>query len=111
MSTLCQRLRKLEFSYQKLQHIALESERITFIAEVMAVIPNTWIDETGCDYRNALQKYGYGMTGQSPQDHQLQLKDVRYSSMSILSRDRINDVFITKGNINSDTFYGSFVLH
>ena len=75
---------------------------------MMAVFPNTmmvWIDETGCDRRNSLRKYGYGMRGQRPQDHQLQLRGVRYSSIGILSCEGINDVYyITEGSINGDTF-------
>ena len=105
-STICRGLRKLGFTYQKLQHIALqqsESERIKFIAEVMAVFPNTMI-ETSCDRRNSLRKYGYGMRGQRPQDHQLQLRGVCYSSIGILSSEGINDVYITEGSINGDTF-------
>jgi len=45
-----------------------------------------WIDETGCDRRNALCHFGYGIGGIPPQDHQLQLRGVRHSAIGILSK-------------------------
>ena len=63
-----------------------------------------WIDETGCDRRNALRKYGYGIRGQPPQDHQLKLRGIRYSAVGILSVDGINDVYITQDSVNGDIF-------
>ena len=114
--TICRGLRKLGFTYQKLQHISLqqsESERIKFVAEVMEVFPNTmilWNDETGCDHRNSFHKYGYGVRGQRPQDHQLQLRGVHYSSIGILSSEGINDVYTTEGSVNGDTFLFSTML-
>ena len=110
LSTICRAVRKLGFTRQKLQHVALqqsETERIKFTAEVMAVFHHSfilWIDETGCDRRNSLRKYAYGIRGQRPQDYQLQMRGVRYSAIGILSSDGINDVYITEGNVNGDTF-------
>ena len=103
LSTICRAVRNLGFTRQKLQHVALqqsETEQIKFIAEVMAVFHHSfmlWIDETRCD---SLRKYAYGIRGQRPQDYQLQ----RYSAIGILSSDGINDFYITKGNVNGDTF-------
>ena len=70
LSTICRAVRKLGFTHQKIQHIALqqsEAEQIIFIAEVMAVFHHSltvWIDETGCDRRNSLRKYAYGIRGE-----------------------------------------------
>ena len=63
-----------------------------------------WIDETGCDRRNALRKYGYGIRGPTPLDYQLKLRGVRYSAIGILSMEGINDIYITEGTVNGDTF-------
>ena len=110
LSTICRAVRKLGFTRQKMQHIALqqsEAERIKFIAEVMAVFHHSlivWIDETGCDRRNSLRKYAYGIRGQTPRDYQLQMRGVRYSAIGILSSNGIDDVYITEGSVNGDTF-------
>jgi len=92
---------------QKIQHIALqqsEIKRAEFIAEMAVLDSSTivWIDETECDRRNALRKYGYGIRGQTPQDYQLKLRGVRYSAISILSTEGIKDVYITEGTVNGD---------
>ena len=48
-----------------------------------------WIDETGCNRRNSLRKYAYGIRGQAPQDYQLKMRGVHYSATGILSSDGI----------------------
>ena len=96
------------FTRLKLQYVALQ-QRIKFIAEVMVVFHYSmmlWIDETGCDRRNALHKYAYGIRGQRPRDHQLQARGVRYSAIGVLSSDGINDVYIAEGSVN-----GTFCSH
>ena len=110
LPTICRAVRKLGFTRQKIQHIALqqsEAEQIKFIVEVMAVFHHSlilWIDETGCDRRNSLRKYAYGIRGQAPRDYQLQMRGVHYSAIGILSSDGINDVYITEGSVNGEAF-------
>ena len=67
-----------------------------------------WLDETDCDHRNALRYYGYNIRGLPPQDHQLQLRGVRYSAIGILSTDGVQDVYITENTANGCRF-GLFV--
>ena len=77
------------------------------MAEVMMVFPSklcVWIDETGCDRRNALRKYGYGIRGHTPHDFSLKLRGKRYSAISILSTEGIEDTYITEGSVNGEVF-------
>ena len=76
------------------------------MAEMSAFDPamTVWIDETGCDRRNALCHFGYGIRGLPPQDHQLQLRGVRYSAIRIMSKEDVQDVCITEGTVNVDVF-------
>jgi len=109
VSTICRAVNKMGLSRQKITHIALqrsELERVQFIAEMAAFDPTmiAWIDETGCDRRNALRHYGYGIRGMVPQDHQLRLRGVRYSAIGILSMDGVQDVYITENSVNGDIF-------
>ncbi|XP_065905574.1 uncharacterized protein [Dysidea avara] len=109
VSTICRTVNKIGLSRQKITHIALQRSellRAQFIAEMYAFDPAMilWIDETGCDRRNALRQYGYGIRGLAPQDHQLQLRGVRYSAIGILSMDGVQDVYITENTVNGDTF-------
>ena len=109
VSTICRIVKKLELSRQKITHVALQQSELLhleFIAEMAAFDPAMilWLDETGCDRRNALRHYGYGIRGLPPQDHQLQLRGVRYSAIGILSMDGVQDVYITENIVNGDVF-------
>lgn len=109
-STICRCLRRLGMTRQKIQHVALQrsdSKRAEFIANVMMVFDSSlclWIDETGCDQRNAQRKYGYGIRGQTPQDFSLKLRGKRYSAISILSTEGVEDTYITEGTVNGEVF-------
>ena len=108
-STICRTVRKLGLTRQRISHIALQQSELTrveYIAEMSAFDPAMimWIDETGCDRRNALHHYGYGIRGIRPQDYQLQLRGVRYSAIGVLSKEGLQDVYITKGTVNGDVF-------
>jgi len=109
ISTICRTIKKMGLSRQKITHVALQQSeflRVEFIAEMAAFDPAMilWIDETGCDRRNALRHYGYGIRGLPPCDHQLQLRGTRYSAVGILSVDGIQDVYITEDTVNGDVF-------
>ena len=62
--------------------------------------PCLWIHETKYDQRNAQQKYGYGIRGHTPQDFSLKLGGKRYSAISILSTEGVDDTYITEGTVN-----------
>lgn len=110
-STICRTLKKLGFTRQKIVHLALqrsESKRIAFMAEVMMIFHSSmflWIDETDCDRRNTLRKYGYGIRGCPPQDFCFKARGKRFSAISILSTAGIEDVYITDGSVNGEIFF------
>ena len=61
---------------QVIQQIAIQrsdEKRAEFMAEVSAYDPAMliWIDESGCDRRNAVCKRGYSVRGMTPRNHQL----------------------------------------
>ena len=109
-STLCRTLRRNGMTRQKIEQTALQRSdvmRAEFIAEVMMVYKSSlciWIDETGCDKRNALRRYGYGIRGHTPQNFHLKFRGKRYSALSILSKEGIEDTYITEGSVNGDIF-------
>ena len=52
------------FSRKKIQHIALQrllSQRAAYMADISLFSRNmlVWVDETGCDKRDMLRRYGY----------------------------------------------------
>ena len=59
-----------------IRHVALqqsEAMRAKFMAEVSIYDPSmlVWIDESGCDRRNSIRKYGYSVRGIRPVDHRI----------------------------------------
>ena len=94
---------------QRIKRVSLqrsEVKRAEFWAEISAFEPSMmlWIDETGCDRRNALRKYGYDIRGQPPQEHTLILRGKRHSAIGILSTEGVEDVYITDGTVDGDKF-------
>lgn len=99
-STICRTVHRLGMTRQHIMHVSLlrsEVKQAEFWAEISAFEPSMmlWVDETGCDRRNSLRKYGYGIRGQPPQEHTLILRGKRYSAIGILSTEGVEDVYIT----------------
>ena len=110
LSTVCRTLKRLGMTRQKIKHVALqasEQNQMEFIAEMQVLDPSlfVWIDETGCDRRNCLRKFGYGIRGQPPKYHSLKLRGKHFSAIAIMSTNGIEDVYITEGLIDGDYFW------
>jgi len=63
-----------------------------------------WVDETGCDLRNAMRKYGYGIRGMTPQDYTLKIRGKRYSAVGILTTEGLEDVYAEEDSVNGEVF-------
>ena len=63
-----------------------------------------WIDETGCDRRNATRKYAYSMRGITPCDHRILIRGQRYSVITVLSMKGVLDAYIVESTVNGDVF-------
>lgn len=64
-----------------------------------------WLDETGCDRRNYMRKYGYALKGQVPQCHRLLVRGERISAIAAIATDGLVSLQLTTGTVNSDIFY------
>ena len=111
ISTICRTLKSMGCTRQVIRHVALqqsEAMRAKFMAEVSIYDPSmlVWIDESGCDRRNSIRKYGYSVRGIRPVDHRILVRGTRYSAVPVMSVQGIqcHDVFLAEGNINGDRF-------
>ena len=73
-ATLCRTLKRMGCTRQVIQHIALQQSdelRARFMAEISLYDPAmlVWIDESGCDRRDSMRKYGYSLRGIPPRSH------------------------------------------
>ena len=63
-----------------------------------------WIDETGCDKRNLLRKYGYSLRGERVVCHRMLLRGSRISTIAAMSSTGMIGWHITTGSVNEETF-------
>ena len=103
-ATICRTLRYMGCTRQAMHHVAIQQSEVCrgrFMAEISMYDPSMliWLDETGCDGRNTIRKYGYSLRGMPLTDHRLLVRGVRYSAIPIMSMEGIHDVYITEGSV------------
>ena len=108
-SAICRFLHKVGFTRQKLKLVARQRDehlRAQFACDVSWYEPEmlVFLDETGCDRRNSLRKYGYSLRGRPAVSQKLLVRGERVSAIAIMSVCGILDVKIAHGNVNSDSY-------
>ena len=63
-----------------------------------------WVDETGCDRRNSMRKYGYSNRGLPPREYRILIQGVRYSGITVMSQEGVQDVQLVEGTVNGQVF-------
>jgi transposase len=109
LSTICRTLKLMGCSRQAMHRVPLQRSddlRAKFMAHVSIYDPSmlVWLDESGCDKRNTVRKYGYSIRGIPLYDQRLFVRGTRYSAIPIVSTAGIHDVYLAKGNVNGDKF-------
>ena len=109
VSTICKTLKHMGCTRQAMCRVAKQRDdklRAEFMANVSIYDPSMfiWMDETGCDKRNTIRKYGYSVRGRPVCDQRLLVRGTRYSAIPILSLDGIHDVYLAEGTMNGDRF-------
>ena len=64
-----------------------------------------WLDETSCDNRNYMRKYGYAMRGDTPRCHRLLARGNRISAIAAISTEGLLAVELTTGTVDADIFF------
>ena len=108
-STICRTIKEQGLTHKRVRTIALrqsEARRIQYMAEISLFHPDMliWIDETGSDRRNSIQKYGYSLRGMPAQVFQLRVGGKRISAIPILTTRGIEDVYTSTETINGERF-------
>ncbi len=109
-STLCRTLRKFGFTRKKLKYVALQRSdilRAEYQAEVSMYDSSMFlfVDESGCDRKNAARKFGYSLRGFPAKDFRYLLRGNRFSAIGLMSTTTLIDCYITEGTVNGDVFY------
>lgn len=109
VSTICRTLKFMGCSRQAMCRVALQQSdqlRAKFMAQISVYDPSMfiWLDETGCDRRHMIRKYGYSIRGIPLCDQRLLLRGKRYNAIPILSLEGIHDLYLAEGSMNGDRF-------
>ena len=109
-STVCKLLGRYGFSRKKIQHVALQrniSQRGLFASNISCYPKEmlVWVDETGCDKRDLLRKFGYSFRGDRAECKQLLVRGQRISAIAAMCWDKgILDVETTMNSVNGEMF-------
>ena len=58
-----------------------------------------FIDETGCDKRNLVCQYGYGIRGLTPVTHKFVVYGKCISAIAVMTTEGIEDAYLVEGNV------------
>ena len=84
VASICKLLKESNFSRKKMQLVALQRdsmirERFVQATSLFNLDMMVFIDESGCDRRDAIRKYGYGLRGMPVKSQKLLLRGQRIS--------------------------------
>ena len=104
--TICRTLKTMGCTRQAMHRVALQrsdAARAQFMSEVSVYDPHmlVWLDESGCDRRDAIRKYGYSIRGIPICDQRLLIRGKRFTAIPM---DGVHDVLIAEGTMNGDRF-------
>lgn len=111
---LCRFLKRSNFSRKKMQLVALQRDqdlKATYAIDVYLYSYHclVFIDETGCDRRDSLRKYGYGVRGRPLKCHKLLARGECISVIAaMLSIEGVLHLKMVHGTVTGDNF-GDFV--
>ena len=109
ISAVMRTMRRYGLSRQKVKQVAIQRstvERIRFMTEIQVFDPRMLVfsDETGCDKRNALRKFGYNIRGIQPRNVQFLVRGQRMNSIGIMNYEGVLDAYVTERNVGHEVF-------
>lgn len=64
-----------------------------------------WIDESGCNSKDYIRKFGYALRGEYPECHCILHRGQRVSAIAAMDCNGIMAVDLKKGSVGGDEFY------
>ena len=109
ISTICRTATRLGLTHQKMKKVAVrrsEVLRARYMVEMEEFDPDmfVFIDETGCERRNLVRTYGYGLRGIPPISHHLVVYGKRISAIGIMTTRGVEDAYLVDGPVNGKIF-------
>ena len=109
-ATICKLLHRHGVTRKKMRQVALQrscSVRGHFMAKVLLYpkIMYVFLDETDCDNRSFMRKYGNAIRSEVPVCRRLLVRGQRISAIAAISCDGVVALEMKKGTVDSDIFY------
>ena len=109
-STICRIIHRNGLTRKKVQQVALQRSsqyRNAFMSQVLVFQPEmfVWVDESGCDRRDHVRRYGYALRGQRPVYHRFLERGKRVSAICALSMNGVLCVDLTHGTVDGSKFF------
>lgn len=113
LTCICQFLGRVKFTRQRMRYAALQRDeqlRSQFVSDVSIYNPDMliFLDESGCDRRDYMRKYGYSLRGRPPVCHKILARGEHLSLITFMSTSGVLDCQVVHGSVDGDVFY-SFV--
>jgi len=107
--TVCRLLARYGMTRKKVQQIASQRSihyRAAFLAQMTCYKSRqlVWVDETGCDHREHVRKYGYALRGETPIYHRSLHRGRRISTIAAMAHDGIIATDFHTGSVDGDAF-------
>lgn len=109
ISSICKLLKKSNFSRKKLQLIASQRDvelRMQYASDVSLYRQHNliFVDETGCDRRDAIRKYGYGLRGKPAKCQKLLVRGERISVIAAMTSTGVLGTKVVRGGVSGTDF-------
>ena len=109
-STICKILHRHGFTRKKIRQVALQRSaelRGEFMSQALLYKKEmfVWVDESGCDNRTYMRKYGYAIKGDTPLCHRFLARGQRVSAIAAISTDGVVCLELSTQTVDSDMFY------
>ena len=109
-STVCRLLARFRFTRKKVQRVTLQQSvhlRATFVANTYIFSREmfVWVDETGCNYKDMLRRYGYALQSERAVSQTFTVRGQRVSSIAAICTEGILALESTINSVNGETFF------
>lgn len=108
--TICRILHRYGITRKKIRQVAVQrcyTLRGAFMAQTFMYKSHmfVWVDETGCDNRTHIRKYGYALLGTTPTNTRLLVRGQRYNAIAAMSSSTVLALEVIKETVNGDRFF------
>ena len=108
-ATVCKLLHRHGFSRKKIRQVALQRSmtlRGEFMAKALLYKELfVWLDETDCDKRSFMRRYGYSIKGQVPSCRRLLVRGQKINGIAAIATDGLVALELATRTVNSELFF------